>query len=154
MKHLVEKFFYTEDKFGPFLIRLMAAIVIFPHGAQKLLGWFGGHGFEGTMNYMTSVAGLPWLVAFLVIIGESIGALMLLSGVGTRFVAASHTIIMLGALKMHWANGFFMNWFGQQEGEGFEFHLLYIGMMLSLFVSGAGKWSIDYLISQKNKVNN
>lgn len=149
MKKLIEKFLKTDDKFAALIIRVMAAVVIFPHGAQKVFGWFGGHGFEGTMNFMTGTGGLPWLVAFLVIIGESLGALMLVSGVGTRFVAASHTIIMLGALKMHWANGFFMNWFGNQEGEGFEFHLLYIGMMLSLLVSGAGKWSLDNIIHKK-----
>ena len=149
MKKLIEKFLKTDDKFAALIIRVMAAVVIFPHGAQKAFGWFGGHGFEGTMNFMTGAGGLPWLVAFLVIIGESLGALMLVSGVGTRFVAASHTIIMLGALKMHWANGFFMNWFGNQEGEGFEFHLLYIGMMLSLLVSGAGKWSLDHIIHKK-----
>ena len=151
MNTIAENFFKTDDSKAAFILRLTAAGIMFPHGAQKLFGWFGGHGFDGTMNFMTGTAGLPWILAFLVIIGESIGALMLASGVATRFVVASHTIIMLGALKMHWANGFFMNWFGNKSGEGFEFHLLYIGIMISLFISGAGKWSFDRLIDHRSK---
>ncbi|MGB2723502.1 MAG: DoxX family protein [Nitrospira sp.] len=123
--------------------------VIFAHGAQKLLGWFGGNGFDGTMGFFTNVMHLPWIVAFLVIIGESIGSLALIAGLLTRFTAASFIVIMLGAIMtVHLPQGFFMNWFGQQQGEGFEFHLLVIAMSLVLLVVGGGKWSLDGVIAR------
>lgn len=140
-------FFQTEDRWSPTILRIMLALVIFPHGAQKLLGWYGGHGFEGTMGFFTQQMGLPAVIAFLVIMGESLGALALAAGFLTRFSAASLGIIMLGAIAtVHWPHGFFMNWFGNQAGEGFEYHLLVLGMSLSLMVSGAGKWSVDRVI--------
>jgi len=141
--------FKTEDRWSPFILRIMLALVIVPHGAQKLLGWYGGHGFEGTMGFFTQQMGLPWVIALLVIMGESIGALALAAGFLTRFTAASLSIIMLGAIvTVHWPHGFFMNWFGSQAGEGFEFHLLVIGMSLSLVASGAGKWSVDHVLGK------
>jgi putative oxidoreductase len=141
--------FQTEDRWSPVLLRVMLALVIFPHGAQKLLGWYGGSGYEGTMGFFTGQMGLPWLIAFLVIMGESIGALALAAGFMTRFTAASLATIMAGAIAMvHWPYGFFMNWFGQQAGEGFEFHLLVIGISLSLLATGAGKWSVDQSIAK------
>jgi putative oxidoreductase len=127
----------------------MLGIVIFAHGAQKLLGWFGGNGFSGTMGFFTNVMHLPWLIAFLVIIGESLGSLALIAGLLTRFTAASFIVIMLGAIATsHWPQGFFMNWFGKQQGEGFEYHLLVIGMSAALLIAGAGKWSVDGLIAR------
>ena len=144
----MKAFFQTDDRWSGLIVRVMLALVIFPHGAQKLLGWFGGNGFGGTMEFFTQQAGLPWVVAFLVIIGESFGALALAAGLFTRFSAASLGIIMLGAVAMvHWPHGFFMNWFGQQAGEGFEFHLLVIGMALALVANGGGKWSVDGVIA-------
>lgn len=117
---------------------------MFPHGAQKLLGWFGGFGFEGTMGFFTQKMGLPWLVALLIIIGEFFGSLGLLVGFLTRFSAASIGVIMLGAISLvHWPHGFFMNWFGQQKGEGYEYHLLVIGIAAALLMTGGGKWSVD-----------
>lgn len=140
-------FFQTDDRWSGLIVRVMLALVMFPHGAQKLLGWFGGHGFEGTMGLFTQQMGMPWLIAFLVIIGESLGAVALALGFLTRFSAASIGVIMAGAIGLvHWPHGFFMNWFGQQAGEGFEYHLLMIGMALALVVSGGGKWSIDGVI--------
>ena len=131
------------------ILRVVLGGVIFAHGAQKLLGWYGGSGFEGTMGFFTQKMGLPWLIAFLVIIGESIGSLGLLAGLFTRFTAASFIVIMLGAIMtVHLPQGFFMNWFGQQTGEGFEFHLLVIGMSLALLVVGGGKWALDGVIAR------
>lgn len=142
--------FATHTSVGMFILRVVLALVIFAHGAQKLLGWFGGQGYSGTMGFFTTSMGLPWLIAFLVIIGESIGSLSLLAGFLTRFVAASYLLIMLGAITMvHWPNGFFMNWFGQQQGEGFEYHLLVIGMSLALLLEGGGAWSLDHLIARR-----
>jgi len=124
--------------------------VMFPHGAQKLLGWYGGFGFSGTLGFFTGTMHLPWLIAFLVIIGESFGSVALLLGLLTRFTVASMAVIMLGAIKMvHLPNGFFMNWFGKQAGEGYEYHLLVIGITLALLVTGAGKWSVDKVIAER-----
>lgn len=120
-----------------------------PRGAETL-GLVWGQGYTGTIGFFTTTMGLPWLIAFLVIIGESIGSLSLLAGFLTRFVAASYVLIMLGAITMvHWPHGFFMNWFGQQQGEGFEYHLLVIGMSLALLVEGGGAWSLDHLIARR-----
>lgn len=142
--------FQTDDGWAGLILRLTLGMVIFPHGAQKLLGWFGGFGFSGTMGFFTETLHLPWLVALLVIIGESFGSVALMLGLLTRFTAASYIVIMLGAITMtHLPYGFFMNWFGKQQGEGFEYHLLVIGISLALLATGAGKWSMDRLIAEK-----
>ena len=142
--------FQTDDGWAGLILRLTLGMVIFPHGAQKLLGWFGGFGFSGTMGFFTETLHLPWLVALLVIIGESFGSVALMLGLLTRFTAASYIVIMLGAITMaHLPHGFFMNWFGKQQGEGFEYHLLVIGISLTLLATGAGKWSMDRLIAEK-----
>ena len=140
-------FFKTDDSWAGLILRVGLGSVMFAHGAQKLLGWFGGNGFEGTMGFFTQKAGLPWLVAFLIIIGESLGSLGLVVGLLTRFTAASFIVIMLGAIAtVHWPHGFFMNWFGQQQGEGFEYHLLVIAMSAALVIIGGGKWAVDGVI--------
>lgn len=145
----MQALFKTDESWAGLILRLALGGVIFAHGAQKLLGWYGGFGFEGTMGFFTQKMGLPWLIAFLVIIGESIGSLGLIAGLFTRFTAASFIVIMLGAIvTVHLPQGFFMNWFGQQQGEGFEFHLLVIAMSLALLVIGGGKWSLDGLIAK------
>ncbi len=142
--------FQTDEAWSSLILRVMLALVLFPHGAQKLLGWYGGFGFSGTLGFFTGTMHVPWIVAFLVIIGESFGSLGLLLGFLTRFTAASFTVIMLGAIAMvHWPNGFFMNWSGKQAGEGFEYHLLVIGMSLALLIAGGGKWSVDGAIAKK-----
>ena len=145
----METFFRTDDSWSSVVLRVMLGVVMFAHGAQKLLGWFGGNGFSGTMGFFTNVMHLPWLIAFLVIMGESLGSLALIAGLLTRFTAASFIVIMLGAIATsHWPQGFFMNWFGKQQGEGFEYHLLVIGMSAALLIAGAGKWSVDGLIAR------
>jgi putative oxidoreductase len=141
-------FFRTDDAWTGLMLRVGLGGVIFAHGAQKLFGWFGGNGFEGTMGFFTQQMGLPWLVAFLVIIGESLGSLGLIAGFFTRFTAAGFIVIMLGAIAtVHWPQGFFMNWFGQQQGEGYEFHLLVIAMSAALVIAGGGKWAVDSVIA-------
>jgi putative oxidoreductase len=146
----MKQLFATDEDWSGLILRWTAGLIMFPHGAQKLLGWFGGHGFGGTMGFFTQNIGLPWIVAFLVIIGESLGSVALPAGFLTRFTAASFIIIMVGAIVMsHLPHGFFMNWYGQQQGEGYEYHLLIIGISLALIVTGAGRWSIDRMIAGK-----
>ena len=140
---MLQKILHTESDIGPTVARLAAGIVMFPHGAQKVLGWFGGGGFSGTMESFTGM-GLPWIVAFLVIVGEFFGSLGLLLGALSRICAGGIAIIMLGAVFMvHAPHGFFMNWFGNQEGEGFEYHLLMLGLLLIVLIKGGGAASVD-----------
>ena len=132
------------------ILRLGLALVLFPHGAQKLLGWYGGYGWSGTMGFLTGKIGLPTPVAALVILIESIGPLFLLLGLLTRPVALGVIAIMIGAIAtVHAPNGFWMNWSGAQAGEGFEYHLLVIAMALALLVSGGGSLSADRRLAQR-----
>lgn len=146
----MKAFFQTDDSWAGLILRLTLGLVMFPHGAQKLLGWYGGVGFDGTLGFFTEKMGIPWLIAFLIIMGESFGSLGLLVGFLTRFSAASIGVIMLGAITLvHLPNGFFMNWFGKQAGEGYEYHLLVLGIAIALTVIGAGRWSVDQQIAAK-----
>lgn len=142
--------FQTDESWVGLILRLTLGLVMFPHGAQKLLGWYGGYGFSATLGFFTGTMHLPWLIAFLIIIGEFFGSLGLLAGLLTRFSAASIGVIMLGAITLvHLPNGFFINWSGKQAGEGYEYHLLVIGITLALLVTGAGKWSVDKVIAER-----
>jgi len=134
----------TDTSLAPSLLRATLAVVMFPHGAQKALGWFGGYGWSGTMGFLTGQIGLPGPLAALVILLEFLGPLLLLTGLGTRLVATGFAGIMFGAIAtVHAEHGFFMNWFGAQKGEGYEFHLLVIGGALALALTGGGRWSFD-----------
>ena len=146
----MKEFFETKKEWDNLLLRLALALVIFPHGAQKLFGWFGGFGFENTIGFFTTKMGLPMIIAFFIIIGESLGSIALVLGALTRLCAFGIFAIMTGAIFMvHWSNGFFMNWFGKQNGEGFEYHLLVIAISLVLIYKGGGKFSIDGFISDR-----
>jgi putative oxidoreductase len=141
---LFERLLATDRDRSLLFQRIILAVVIFPHGAQKLLGWFGGFGFSGTMGFFTDTMHLPGPIAFLVIIAESIGAIGLVLGAGTRIAAFGIAAVMLGAIVTTHANfGFFMNWFGAQGGEGFEFHLLALALALPLMIRGGGLLSVD-----------
>ncbi len=138
----------TSDDIGAFIARITLGIVILPHGLQKLLGLFGGAGFSDTVEFFVG-SGLPAFVAILIIIGESFGALGLILGFLSRIAAFGITIIMLGAIvTVHLQNGFFMNWGGSGAGEGFEYHLLAVGLGLIVLIKGGGIWSIDRAISK------
>jgi putative oxidoreductase len=129
-------------------LRLVLGLVFFAHGAQKMLGWFGGYGFHGTMGAFTHV-GMPAALAFLVIITEFFGALGLLAGFLTRIAALGISGLMIGAIFMvHFQNGFFMNWFGNQKGEGYEYHLLAIAIAAALLLRGAGAFSVDRALTK------
>src|SRR5579863_1022055 len=146
---LAKVLFQTDNTWSSLLLRVMLGLLMFPHGAQKLLGWFCGVGFGGTMGVFTQKMNLPAPLAFLIILGESVGSLILIVGFLTRFAALSLATIMVGAIALvHWPNGFFMNWFGQQAGEGFEYHLMVIAIAASLVLSGGGRWSVDRKIAE------
>lgn len=127
------------------ILRLTLAIVMFPHGAQKILGWFGGYGFKGTMHFFTEQMGIPALFAFLAMMAEFAGSLGLFLGLLTRIAALGIAVnMMVAILTVHFGNGFFMNWYGAQKGEGFEYHLLALGIALSVIIRGGGAYSLDY----------
>src|SRR5262249_47455140 len=132
----------TDASVIQLLLRWTLAIVIFPHGAQKALGWFGGHGFKGTMGFFKQR--FPTPLALLAIAAEFLGPIGLALGLLTRVAALGIACVMVVAvLTTHTPHGFFMNWYGTQKGEGFEFHLLAIGIALALILGGAGLWSVD-----------
>jgi len=142
---LLQSLVATGDSFAATALRLALGIMILPHGLQKTIGWFGGYGFKGTMGYLTGTVGAPWIFAFLAILAESLGGLMLIAGFGTRIAAIGVGGVMLVAAAQHWPNGFFMNWTGAQKGEGYEFHLLALGIVVALLIQGGGKYSVDAL---------
>lgn len=149
MKQLI---FNTQQEWTGFLLRCILGSVMLPHGAQKLFGSFGGFGFQGTMNFFTESMKLPWIISFLVIIIEFFGSMGLIAGFATRAWAAAFIVIMIGAIvTTNLQHGLFMNWFGNQAGEGFEYHLLVIGMCLALLLTGGGIFSVDGVISQSVK---
>lgn len=150
MNQLLQRFFATNDSRFQLVARAALGALIFPHGAQKLLGWFGGHGFSGTMGYFTGTLHVPAAAAFLVILAESLGAVGLVLGLGTRLAAAGLSLTMLGAIAMaHAPHGFFMNWYGQQQGEGFEYHLMVLAIAVPLAVWGAGARSVDGWLARR-----
>ncbi|GAB2817512.1 DoxX family protein [Ferruginibacter profundus] len=143
----MKSIFETNNDWTGLLLRLTIGIVIFPHGAQKLLGWFGGYGFTGTMNFFTATVGLPWIIGFAVILLEFFGSLLLVMGLGSRLITISMIALSIGIIfTSHIQNGFFMNWFGNQKGEGYEYFLLVIGLSATLLLNGSGKLSLDKLL--------
>ena len=141
---MINQFFHTDDGWAGLILRVGLGCVMFPHGAQKLLGWFGGPGFSATLAAFTAKMGIPAPVALLVIAAESFGAVALVFGFFTRLASFGILCNMVGAiLLVHLPNGFFMNWFGQQKGEGVEYHLLAVSIACALLVVGGGKWSMD-----------
>lgn len=139
----------NANNWSALVARMALAIALFPHGAQKLFGWFDGYGFKNTMAFLTGTGGLPYFVALLVILIESVGALMIFFGFGTRFAALGIIGLFTGVvLKSHAANGFFMNWSGQQKGEGIEYFILLFGLALLLLIAGGGKASADAALAR------
>ncbi|MFB6286182.1 MAG: DoxX family protein, partial [Candidatus Bipolaricaulia bacterium] len=143
VRRVVASLAATDRSAAALTLRLTLAVVMFPHGGQKLFGWFGGPGLGGTMAYFESI-GLPAAVGALTAIGEVVLPVLLLAGLMTRIGALSIGAIMLGAVAtQHWAYGFFMNWTGMKAGEGIEYHLLALGIVLALGIQGGGRLSLD-----------
>lgn len=137
-----------------FIARVALGLTIFPHGAQKLLGWFGGYGFTGTMGYFTGQVHLPYIIGLLFILIEFFGSLFLIFGFLTRLAAVGFLGIYLGAIiVVHAANGFFMNWnLEPGKGEGWEYFILLFGLALIALIAGGGKASVDAALTKKSSV--
>lgn len=140
--------FATDNTLVLTVLRIALGVVILPHGLQKTMGWFGGYGYSATLGYFGSI-GIPAILGFLAIVAESAGALALIAGVTTRIAAFGVAVTMFVAGAMHTGNGFFMNWSGQQKGEGYEYHLLAIGAAVALIIGGAGRFSADRALARR-----
>jgi putative oxidoreductase len=139
----------TDPGWSALVLRLALGIMILPHGAQKLLGWFGGHGFKGTMGYFTQNLGIPYVFALLAVLAEFFGGLGLIVGLFGRVAALGvGAVMVVAALTAHRPNGFFMNWTGSQPGEGYEFHLLAAAMAVAIVFLGSGAFSLDAVLAQ------
>ena len=143
---MIGRLLQTEQSYALLVLRVALAVVILPQGAQKLLGWFGGPGIDGTMQ-MFAALGVPAGIAVLVIVSDFFGSLALAIGLVGRFAAFGTTMVMLGAMVMvHGQNGFFLNWNGDQAGEGIQFHLLVLAVAVVVMAKGSGAWSVDRLL--------
>jgi putative oxidoreductase len=143
----MELLFATEPAFSLFILRVVLGIIFFAHGAQKVLGWYGGHGLKGTVEFMASM-GLPAPIAYMVCFFEFLGGIGLIVGFLTRLAALAIAVVMVGAIAtVHWKNGFFMNWeLTPGKGHGIEANLAFLAMALAILLDGAGALSIDQLI--------
>jgi len=145
---MFKKLLTTSDDASLAFMRIMLGIVFFAHGAQKVLGWFGGYGFSGTMGFFTTQMHIPPVFAFLAICAEFFGSLGLILGFLTRIAAFGIAVNMIVAVLMvHIHVGFFVNWFGNQKGEGFEYHLLALALAIPIMIRGAGAVSVDRALS-------
>lgn len=132
--------------------RLVLAGVMLPHGLQKLFGWMGGYGWDGTMGYLTGTIGLPAPLAAALIVFEGIGPLLLAGGLATRLAGLGFTVVMIGAIvTAHAPYGFFMDWGGQLAGEGFEYHILALGLSVPLAIAGGGAAALDTVLERRRR---
>src|SRR6201993_747830 len=144
---MIENLICTHADWVVGIARVVLGIIFFAHGAQKMLGWFGGPGLAGSMRTFTEHVRLPSTLAFLVIAGEFFAGIGLIVGLFSRIAALVIVLTMVGAIAtVHFRFGFFLNWFGNQEGHGIEYHLLAIALALVVVVQGAGACSVDRLI--------
>ena len=149
---MFKKLIASENDTVVLILRVVLGIVFYFHGMQKLTTMYGGYGFSGTLGFFTGKLGIPAVFAVLAILAEGIGWLGLISGFLTRVAAFGITVNMIVAVyMMHWQNGIFMNWFGNQKGEGFEYHLLVIAIGIALMIRGGGTWSVDRALAGKLK---
>jgi len=145
---MLKRLMSTSNDVSLTTLRVVLGVVFFAHGAQKMLGWFGGFGFHGTVGFLTHL-GIPAPLAFLAICTEFFGGLGLIVGLLTRIAALGIGSEMIAVMFMvHLPNGFFMNWAGTQKGEGFEYHLLAIAMAAVLLVRGGGAFSLDRALAK------
>jgi putative oxidoreductase len=145
---MLRKLIQTNPTAVPTILRVVLGVVFFTHGAQKMLGWWGGSGFSGTMHGFEHT-GIPAAFAFLAIAAEFFGGIGLILGLFGRVAAFGIACNMVVAIvKVHAANGFFMNWHGQQKGEGFEYHLLVLAVTAAIMIMGSGAWSVDRALSR------
>lgn len=142
----------TQNSLPLAIVRLVLGVVFFAHGAQKVLGWFGGNGFSATMGMFENYMHIPAPLAFLAIMAEFLGGLGLIVGLLGRIAAFGIAVNMLVAIFLvHAPNGLFMNWGGNQKGEGIEYHLLALAITFAVMIGGSGALSADRALSQTER---
>ena len=145
---MIRKLIATDNDSATAILRLVLGVIFFAHGAQKMLGWFGGYGFTGTMGFFTGMLHIPAVFAFLAIAAEFFGGLGMIFGLLTRIASFGILCNMIVAVALvHGRFGFWMNWTGAQKGEGYEYHLVLLATLAVLMIRGAGAASIDRLLS-------
>jgi putative oxidoreductase len=148
---LLHRILATDASAAQTLLRLVLALVLLPHGAQHLLGAFGGYGFAATVAWMSGSLGIPAPLAAAGILLEFFGPLLLLAGIASRLVGLALAVFMATAGSTHVANGFFMNWFGNLPAgaEGFEYHILAATIAIAIAANGAGAYSLDRVLARR-----
>ena len=147
---MLKRLLYTDDDRLLALMRIVLGAIMFPHGAQKVFGWFGGYGIAGTYDFFTNGLHIWGVIAYCVIFGEFLASLGLLTGTFGRVAAAAIFVIQLGGVFIvHSANGFFMNWGGKQAGEGYEFHLMSLTISFIIVIRGSGAFSMDRILAKR-----
>jgi putative oxidoreductase len=147
---MFKKLMGTDENLSGTILRILLGAVMLPHGAQLVLGMFGGGGLKASLNMFQTAFHIPIYLAIAAILAPSLGALALIAGFFTRLAALGIAIFMgMAVYLVHWKIGFFMNWMGNQKGEGFEYHILAIAIALALMIRGGGRWSVDRAIAGK-----
>ena len=143
---MIEKLLHTDADYASTFLRIIAGLIVFPYGMQKLLGWFAGPGIGGTLKDLDSRR-IPSCIAWLVIVGQSFGSIALAAGFLGRIAAGGLFIIFTGALIVHSPEGWTMNWFGEKKGEGIEYFVMLLSLLLIVIVRGSGAMSIDFWLT-------
>ena len=145
----MDALFATSPSWAITIVRVVLGVIFFAHGAQKVLGWFGGYGLQGTTRYFVSL-GFALPIAYLGCFFEFLGGIGLILGLLTRLSALAVIVMMLGAIaKVHWPHGFFINWsLTPGKGHGYEANLAFIAMALACLLAGGGALSLDALLAR------
>jgi len=144
------RIFLTNNDITTTIMRVILGIVMLGHGLQKAFGWFGGFGWTNTINYFTGTVGIPALLGGLIILVETIGAVLLIFGFAGRVQAALMIAVIMGAFFVdHLANGFYMNWFGNHKGEGYEYDMLFVAIAIAILIKGSGRYSLDRILTKQ-----
>jgi putative oxidoreductase len=146
MLNILESLIKTNADYIALFLRVIAGIIIFPYGMQKLFGWFGGPGIKGTLDDLKTKK-LPLFIAWLVIIGQSFGGVALILGILGRIAATGNFIIFTGALIVHSPDGWALNWWGKKKGEGIEYFVMLLALLLVVIIKGSGAFSFDLWLS-------
>src|SRR5712671_3834007 len=139
----------TDGDWVVTIVRIVLGVVFFAHGAQKALGWFGGAGLQSTVRTFREHLRIPAPLAVLSVAAEFLGGLGLIVGLLSRIAALGIAVVMIVALlAVHWKFGFFMNWYGNKQGQGIEYHILVLALALAVIIKGGGAFSLDQVLYQ------
>jgi putative oxidoreductase len=145
---MIEKLLHTDPDYAWTFLRIIAVLIVVPYGMQKLFGWFGGPGIDGTLKDLASRR-IPRSIGWLIIIGQSCGSAALLSGFLSRVAAGGLVVIFIGAVVVHLRDGWMMNWYGRKSGEGIEYFVMQLSLLILIILKGAGALSVDLWLVRK-----